>query len=207
MSGRKRTPLADVRIPAAAIAATVPGEAAANALVAVVAAALASSGLRGAGPDHDLSRESGGNRAATPASSTKPGANGSGGELRRMGRAAVTQLPTAGKTAARRRCRSGKRSKNAAGNRRPRHGGQHHLDHHRQRRPGQKVTAAVTSATEITGKVTSIGGIKVGDLVSALVSGTKMIMRPPKFRTPPASLTGSCQPALRGWSAGGGSKV
>lgn len=34
------------------------------------------------------------------------------------------------------------------------------------------VTAAVTSATKITGKVTSIGGIKVGDLVSALITGT-----------------------------------
>jgi hypothetical protein len=34
------------------------------------------------------------------------------------------------------------------------------------------VTAAVTRATTITGKATSIGGIKVGDLVSASISGT-----------------------------------
>jgi hypothetical protein len=34
------------------------------------------------------------------------------------------------------------------------------------------ITAAVTSSTEITGKVTSIGGVKVGDLVSASISGT-----------------------------------
>lgn len=34
------------------------------------------------------------------------------------------------------------------------------------------VTAAVTSATKVTGKVTSIRGIKVGDLVSASITGT-----------------------------------
>ena len=33
--------------------------------------------------------------------------------------------------------------------------------------PGHTITAAVTSATHITGKVTSLGGIKVGDHVSA----------------------------------------
>jgi hypothetical protein len=33
------------------------------------------------------------------------------------------------------------------------------------------VTAAVTSATKVTGKVTSIGGIKVGDVVSATMTG------------------------------------
>jgi hypothetical protein len=37
---------------------------------------------------------------------------------------------------------------------------------------GQAVTATVTSATKVTGKVTSIGGIKVGNLVSATISGT-----------------------------------
>ena len=37
---------------------------------------------------------------------------------------------------------------------------------------GRAVTAAVTSATKVTGKVTSIGGIKVGNLVSATISGT-----------------------------------
>jgi hypothetical protein len=33
--------------------------------------------------------------------------------------------------------------------------------------PGHTITAAVVAATRITGKVTSIGGIKVGDQVSA----------------------------------------
>jgi hypothetical protein len=37
---------------------------------------------------------------------------------------------------------------------------------------GQSVTAAVNHATKITGKVTRISGIKVGDLVSASLSGT-----------------------------------
>jgi hypothetical protein len=36
--------------------------------------------------------------------------------------------------------------------------------------PGHTVTAAITSATRITGKVTSIGAIKVGDQVSAQIS-------------------------------------
>jgi hypothetical protein len=36
--------------------------------------------------------------------------------------------------------------------------------------PGQSMTAAITSATKITGKVTSIGGIKVGDQVSAQIT-------------------------------------
>jgi hypothetical protein len=37
---------------------------------------------------------------------------------------------------------------------------------------GQSVTATVTKATTITGKVASISGIKVGDLVSAQITGT-----------------------------------
>ena len=36
---------------------------------------------------------------------------------------------------------------------------------------GQAITATVTRATKITGKVTSVGGIKVGDLVSASITG------------------------------------
>ena len=38
-------------------------------------------------------------------------------------------------------------------------------------RGDRAVTAAVTSATKVTGQVTDIGGIKVGDLVSASLSG------------------------------------
>ena len=37
---------------------------------------------------------------------------------------------------------------------------------------GQVITATVTRATKITGKITTVGGIKVGDLVSASISGT-----------------------------------
>jgi hypothetical protein len=37
---------------------------------------------------------------------------------------------------------------------------------------GREVTAAVTTATKVTGKVTSIGGVKVGDVVSATITGT-----------------------------------
>jgi hypothetical protein len=36
--------------------------------------------------------------------------------------------------------------------------------------PGQSVTAAITSSTRITGKVTSIGAVKVGDQVSAQIT-------------------------------------
>jgi hypothetical protein len=36
--------------------------------------------------------------------------------------------------------------------------------------PGQSLTAAITSSTKITGKATSIGGIKVGDQVSAQIT-------------------------------------
>jgi len=37
---------------------------------------------------------------------------------------------------------------------------------------GQQITAAVTSATKVTGRVTSITGVKAGDLVSAQLTGT-----------------------------------
>jgi hypothetical protein len=37
---------------------------------------------------------------------------------------------------------------------------------------GPSVTAAVTSSTKITGRVSSISGIKVGDEVSAQLTGT-----------------------------------
>ena len=37
---------------------------------------------------------------------------------------------------------------------------------------GSVVTAAVTRVTKVTGKVAGIGGIKVGDLVSATITGT-----------------------------------
>jgi hypothetical protein len=37
---------------------------------------------------------------------------------------------------------------------------------------GQSVTAAVTKSTVVTGKARGIGGVKVGDLVSAQITGT-----------------------------------
>jgi len=37
---------------------------------------------------------------------------------------------------------------------------------------GQSVTAIVTRATKVSGKVSSIAGIKVGDMVSATITGT-----------------------------------
>jgi len=37
---------------------------------------------------------------------------------------------------------------------------------------GQRVTAAVTEATKVTGKVSSISGVKVGDMVTAQITGT-----------------------------------
>jgi hypothetical protein len=37
---------------------------------------------------------------------------------------------------------------------------------------GQQITAAVTGATKVTGRVTSIAGVKPGDLVSAQLTGT-----------------------------------
>jgi hypothetical protein len=36
--------------------------------------------------------------------------------------------------------------------------------------PGQSMTAAITAATKVTGKVASIGGVKVGDQVSAQIT-------------------------------------
>jgi hypothetical protein len=38
--------------------------------------------------------------------------------------------------------------------------------------PGRQVTATVTKATTVTGKVTSIAGVKVGDLVMAQITST-----------------------------------
>jgi hypothetical protein len=37
---------------------------------------------------------------------------------------------------------------------------------------GQQVTAAVTSSTRVTGRVTRIGGVKKGDLVSVQITGS-----------------------------------
>ena len=39
--------------------------------------------------------------------------------------------------------------------------------------PGHQVTAAVTSATKVSGRVSGIGGVKPGDLVSIQAAGTE----------------------------------
>jgi hypothetical protein len=36
---------------------------------------------------------------------------------------------------------------------------------------GQQVTAAVTGATKVTGRVSAISGVKVGDMVAAQITG------------------------------------
>jgi hypothetical protein len=39
--------------------------------------------------------------------------------------------------------------------------------------PDHQVTAAVTSATKVSGRVSDIGGVKAGDLVSVQAAGTE----------------------------------
>jgi hypothetical protein len=51
----------------------------------------------------------------------------------------------------------------------PDHGGEPDLDTIGS--GGNAVTAAVTRATKVTGKVAGIGGVQVGDLVSATITG------------------------------------
>jgi hypothetical protein len=58
---------------------------------------------------------------------------------------------------------------------------------------GQAVTATVTSATRVTGKVTSIRGIKVGDLVSALITGSNGKLTAESIQDPASLPSGSGQ--------------
>jgi len=48
------------------------------------------------------------------------------------------------------------------------------------------ITAAVTRATTITGKVTRIGGIKAGDLVSVAITGTNGKLTADSIQDPPS---------------------
>jgi hypothetical protein len=58
---------------------------------------------------------------------------------------------------------------------------------------GQAVTAAVNRATTITGKVTSIGGIKVGDLVSASITGANGKLTASSIQDPASLPSGAGQ--------------
>jgi hypothetical protein len=58
---------------------------------------------------------------------------------------------------------------------------------------GQAITAAVTRATTITGKVTGIGGIKVGDFVSASITGTSGKLTADSIQDPASLPSGSGQ--------------
>jgi hypothetical protein len=49
---------------------------------------------------------------------------------------------------------------------------------------GQEITATVTRATKVTGKVTSINGVKVGDFVSASISGANGKLTADSIRDP-----------------------
>ena len=58
---------------------------------------------------------------------------------------------------------------------------------------GQAITAAVTRATTITGKVTSIAGIKVGDFVSASITGANGKLTADSIQDPASLPSGSGQ--------------
>jgi hypothetical protein len=58
---------------------------------------------------------------------------------------------------------------------------------------GQAITATVTRATTVTGKVTSIRGIKVGDLVSASITGTGGKLTAESIQDPASLPSGSGQ--------------
>jgi hypothetical protein len=58
---------------------------------------------------------------------------------------------------------------------------------------GQPITAAVTRATTITGKVTSISGIKVGDLVSATITGANGKLTADSIQDPASLPSGAGQ--------------
>jgi hypothetical protein len=58
---------------------------------------------------------------------------------------------------------------------------------------GQPITATVTRATTITGKVTSIAGIRVGDFVSASITGANGKLTADSIQDPASLPTGSGQ--------------
>jgi hypothetical protein len=58
---------------------------------------------------------------------------------------------------------------------------------------GQEITAKVTRATRVTGKVSSISGVKVGDLVSASISGANGKLTADSIQDPASLPSGSGQ--------------
>jgi len=58
---------------------------------------------------------------------------------------------------------------------------------------GRKITATVTRATKVTGKVTSISGVKVGDFVSASISGANGKLTAGSIQDPASLPSGSGQ--------------
>jgi hypothetical protein len=58
---------------------------------------------------------------------------------------------------------------------------------------GQEITATVTRATKVTGKVTSISGVKVGDFVSASISGANGKLTADSIQDPASLPSGSGQ--------------
>ena len=58
---------------------------------------------------------------------------------------------------------------------------------------GQEITATVTRATKVTGKVTSINGVKVGDFVSASISGANGKLTADSIQDPASLPSGSGQ--------------
>ena len=58
---------------------------------------------------------------------------------------------------------------------------------------GQEITATVTRATKVTGKVTSISGVKVGDFVSASISGANGKLTAGSIQDPASLPSGSGQ--------------
>ena len=58
---------------------------------------------------------------------------------------------------------------------------------------GQEITAKVTRATRVTGKVSSISGVKVGDLVSASISGANGKLTVDSIQDPASLPSGSGQ--------------
>lgn len=58
---------------------------------------------------------------------------------------------------------------------------------------GNVVTAAVTRATKVTGKVAGIGGVKVGDLVSATITGADGKLTADSIQDPASLPTGPGQ--------------
>jgi hypothetical protein len=58
---------------------------------------------------------------------------------------------------------------------------------------GQEITATVTRTTKVTGKVTSISGVKVGDFVSASISGANRKLTADSIQDPASLPSGSGQ--------------